>query len=95
MKQTLPFPQDIRVEDIRNDPELIAKILLSDEDISVLLEKRGDVVHLAYLRAYDAESVRVLEEAKAEHAQAGRGGYTREDAFGDLMAAQAEVAKHG
>ena len=87
MRQTVPFPQDILVEDIRNEPELIADLLLSDDDVSVLLEKRGEVVHLAYLRTYDPQAVRLLEEAKAEHAQMSRKGYTREDAFRDLTEA--------
>ena len=55
------------VEDIRGNPGLIADILLKEQDVSVIFERRGNKVSYVYLKAYDEESLRILREAKEEH----------------------------
>ncbi len=71
MKQ---ISQHISVEDIRNNPELIADILLKGQDVSVIFERRGNKVFYVYLKAYDEESLRILREAKEEHRRSREGG---------------------
>jgi hypothetical protein len=83
--------QDILLEDIKNNPELITELLLKDQDVSVVLEKHGDTVRFAYLRTYDKETVRILKEAKNEYAQKKEEGYTKEQAFKDLIEVQDEI----
>lgn len=85
--------QDLLLEDIKNNPELITGLLFKDQDMSVILEKRGGTVHFAYLRTFDKETTRVLEEAKNEYAQKKKEGYTREQAFKDFMDVQEEINK--
>ena len=46
--------QDIGVDDLKIHPELLTKILFQDQDVSLILEKRGQKVRYAYLRTYDA-----------------------------------------
>lgn len=82
---------DIMVEDIEHDPRLITEHLLRDEDVSVLLEKRGEIVHLAYLRRYDRDVTRILQDAKRELDGRGPGEYSREQAFRDLTEALDEI----
>lgn len=86
--------QHMSVEDIRNNPELIADILLKEQDVSVIFERRGDNVSYAYLKTYDRESLRILREAKEEHRRCRERGYTREQAFGDFEEAHGEIGKY-
>lgn len=86
--------QHMSVEDIRNNPELIADILLKEKDVSVIFEKRGKNVTYAYLKAYDEESLRILREAKEEHRRRRERGYTREQAFGDFEEARGETGRY-
>lgn len=86
--------QYMSVEDIRNNPELIADILLKEQDVSVIFERRGDKVSYAYLKTYDRESFRILREAKEEHRRCKERGYTRKQAFEDLEAAHREIDRH-
>jgi hypothetical protein len=94
MEQLVKQPQHVSVEEIRKNPELITQLLLQDEDISVMFEKRGDQVSYVYLKTYDNESIRILREAKAEHKQLSEKGYTRKQAFKELKEAQEEIEKH-
>ncbi len=84
---------DILLEDIKERPELIAEFLFSEQDVSIILEKRGNVVHCAYLRTYDKNSTRLLKEAQEEYLQKEREGYTREQAFHDFMEVQDEITE--
>jgi len=85
--------QHISVEDIRNNPEIIADLLLKEQDVSVIFERRGDKVSYAYLKTYDRESLRILWEAREEHRRRRERGYTREQAFGDFEKARDEPVK--
>jgi len=87
MEPSLPSPQDFTLDDLREHPHLVTDVLLRDEDVSLLLERRGDTVRLACLRRYDRETTRVLAEAKNEHARKVKEGYTRDQAFADLREA--------
>ena len=94
MEQLSEQSQHISVEDIRNNPELIANILLKDRDVSVMFKRRGNKVSYAYLKTYNKESVRILREAKEEHKKLGEKGYTREQAFGDFEEAREEIGRN-
>ncbi|WP_133513043.1 hypothetical protein [Candidatus Thiosymbion oneisti] len=94
MEQVSEKSQHMSVDDIRNNPELIAQILLEDRDISVIFEKRGNEVRYAYLKTYEKESIRILKEAEDEHKRFREKGYTREQAFGDFEKAREEMKKY-
>ncbi len=83
--------QDILLDDIKGRPELITDILFDDDDLSLILEKRGKTVRFAYLRRYDSDTTRILGEAKREYAQKAREGYNREEAARDFLEAQEEI----
>ena len=82
------------VEDIRKNPKLIAQLFWEDRDVSVIFEKRGNKVRYAYLKTYDNENVRILQEAKDEHKRFRERGYTREQAFADFEGARKEINKY-
>jgi len=94
MEQKSEQPQHVSVEEIRNNPELIVQLLLKEQDVSVIFEKRGDKIRYFYLKTYDKESVRILQEAKDEHKRLREKGYTREQAFGDFEDARIEISKY-
>ena len=94
MKQISEQSQHMSVEDIRNNPELVAELLLKDRDVSVIFERRGDKVSYAYLKTYDKESVRILQEAKDEHKKFREKGYAHEQAFEDFEEAREEINKY-
>jgi hypothetical protein len=73
--------QDISIDEIKNHPEIVTDWLLKDDDVSVIFEKRGQRIRFAYLRKYDSETMRILEEAKKEYIQKKQEGYNREQAF--------------
>ena len=77
MEQISEESQHMSVEDIRNNPEIIAELLLKNRDVSVIFEKRGNKVRYAYLKTYNKESVRILQEAKEEHKRFREKGYNR------------------
>lgn len=91
MAQSAEQFHDILLDDIKGHPELITDILFDDEDLSLILEKRGKTVRFAYLRRYDRESMRILREAKQEYTQQVQKGYTREQAAHDFLDAQEEI----
>ena len=67
---------------------------MKEQDVSVILERRGDKVSYAYLKTYDRESLRILREAKEEHRRCRKSGYTREQAFGDFEEAREEIGRY-
>lgn len=85
---------DVLLDDIKGHPEVITDLLCDQDDISLILEKRGKVVRLAYMRRYSPETTRILEDAKQEYAQYARDGYDREQAAQDLREAQQEIRQH-
>lgn len=91
MAQVNQQAQQVSIEAIKRDPELITRLLLRERDVSLLFEKRGDQVRYAYLKTYNEESVRLLQEAKAEYEQRKQEGYTREQAFKEFEEAQEEI----
>lgn len=93
MEQLLEQPQHLSTEEIRKNPELVTQLLLQEQDVSVIFEKRGDQVSYAYLKTYDKESVRILQEAKAEYKQLKEKGYNREQALKEFEEAQREINK--
>ena len=83
--------QDISIEEIKSHPEIVTDWLLNDDEVSLIFEKRGQKIRFAYLRKYDGETMRILEEAKREYTQKKQEGYNREQAFQDLIDAQQEI----
>ena len=94
MAQVAEQFSDVLLDDIKGHPEVITDLLCDQDDISLILEKRGNVVRLAYMRRYSAETTRILKEAKQEYARCARDGYDREQAVQDLLEAQQEIRQH-
>lgn len=94
MEQLLEQPQQLSIEEIRKNPELITQLLLQEQDVSVIFEKRGDQVSYIYLKTYDKESIRILREAKAEHKRLREKGYTRKQALKEFEETQQEINKY-
>ena len=88
MEQISEESQHMSVENIRNNPKLIAELLLKDRDVSVIFEKRGNKVRYAYLKTYNKESIRILQEAKEEHKRLREKGYNRKQAFREFEEAR-------
>lgn len=86
--------RDLPLEDVKAHPEITTDLLSGDDDVSVVLEKHGDTVRFAAMRSYDRDSVRMLEEARADYRRRKARGYSREEAFADLEAVLGEVEKH-
>jgi hypothetical protein len=91
MEQLLEQPQQVSIEDIKKNPELITRLFLQEQDVSLILEKRGNQVSYVYLKTYGSDSIRILREAKAEHQQLDERGYTREQAFKEFEEAQQRI----
>ncbi len=94
MEQISGKSEYLLLEDIRKNPELITGLLFKDQDVSVILEKRGNKVQFAYLKTYDKETVRILEEAKKEYKKIKEKGYTREQALKDFTDARKEMNEY-
>ncbi|MGE0086527.1 MAG: hypothetical protein AB7S75_19135 [Desulfococcaceae bacterium] len=86
--------QYLMVEDIQQNPLLIANLILKGKDVSIIFEKEGDRVRFAYLKTYSREAARILEEAKKEYNDLEKKGYTREQAFEDFAEARSEISKY-
>ncbi len=84
---------DISIEEMKNRPEIVTDWLLNDDDVSVIFEKRGQRIRFAYLRKYNSETMRILDDAKKEYALKKRKGYDREQAFQDFIDAQQEISQ--
>lgn len=94
MEQPSEKTYHMSIQDIKNNPELIAELFLKDQDVSLIFEKRGDKVRYAYLKSYKKESIKILKEAKEEHKRYKSKGYTHDQAFKDLEEARKEINKH-
>ena len=86
--------QYFSVEDIKKNPGLITQLLLKTQDISVILEKRGNKVWFAYLKTYNKETIKILEESKNEYKMIKKKGYNREKAFKDFTEAREVINKY-
>ena len=85
--------REFPLEDVKAHPEIITDLLSGDDDVSVVLEKHGDTVRFAAMRTYDRDSVRILQEARADYRRRKARGYSREEAFADLEAVLDEVER--
>lgn len=83
--------RDLPLADVKAHPEIITDLLTGDDDVSVVLERHGDTVRFAAMRTYDKDSIRILREARQEHAKRKAEGYSREDAFADLESVLEEI----
>ncbi len=93
MSQRSEKLQDLPLEDLKTHPEIITDLFSGDEDVSVLLQKRGDTIRFAASRTYSKEATRILEEARVEYEEKKRKGYSRNDAIEDFEALQRELAE--
>ncbi len=84
---------DITIEEIRNHPERLVNLILADDDRSLMLEKRAGTVRITYLKNYDLNTQRIVAEARQAYSAQQADGYSREQAFQDLLQAQEEIAK--
>jgi hypothetical protein len=85
--------QDLSIEEVKKRPEIVTDWLMMDDDVSIILEKRGQRIRFAYLKRYESETMRILDEAKREYAQKKKKGYRREEAFQDFIDAQQEISQ--
>ena len=91
MAQRVEQFHDILLDDLKGHLEVITDLLFDNDDISLILEKRGKIVRFAYMRRYDKETTRILEDAKQEYAQKIQEGYPREQAMKEFLEAQEEI----
>ena len=92
MRQRSEELRDVALEDLKAHPEMITDLLSGEEDVSVVLQKRGDTVRLGAMKTYSKEVRRIAAEARAEYAEMKRRGYGRKDAVADLERFQRELA---
>ena len=85
--------KDVSLTDLRANPEIVMDLLSGDEDVSVVLQKRGNSVRLGAMKVYSKDVLRIAAEARSEYAQKKRQGYGREDALADLEVFQREITK--
>ena len=71
----------------------ILNLLSGDDDVSMVVEKHGDTVRVATMQRYDNDTKRILAEAREEYRQRKEQGYSREEAFSDIKAVQAELRR--
>ena len=91
-----PRPENLRdvpLEELKAHPEVVMDLLSGNEDVSVILHKRGETVRLGAMKTYSQEAIRIAAEARAEYAEMKRQGYSREDALADLEVFQRELSK--
>ncbi len=86
--------QDIAIADIQLHPELLSDLILSNDSRPIMVEKQADVVRITYLKTYDPKTKRIVAEARQEYLAKKQAGYSREQAFQDLMEARNEIAQH-
>ena len=95
MRQRSEPLRDLALADVRAHPELITDLLLSETDVSLVLERHGDTVRVAAMRTYDQELRDLLEEGREQYREKKQRGYSREEAFTDLEAVQEELETSG
>jgi hypothetical protein len=93
MRQRPDELRDVPLTDLKAHPEMVMDLLSGDDDVSVVLQKRGDMVRLGAMKIYSKEVLRIASEARAEYAEMKRRGYGREDALADLDVFQRELSK--
>ncbi len=94
MAQITENPEYMSVEEVRKNPELITQLLFKKQDVSVLIEKRGNKIRYAYLKIHNKKAVKILEEAKKENETLKEKGYSREQAFKDFHEAKEKMNKY-
>ncbi len=85
--------RDVSLKDLKAHPEMVMDLLSGDEDVSVVLQKRGETVRLGAMKTFSKEAVRIAAEARSEYAEMKRRGYSRKDALADLEVFQHELAE--
>ena len=93
MAQTPEKVRDVSLDDLKAHPEMVMDLLSGEEDVSVVLHKRGETVRLGAMKTYSKEARRIAAEARAEYAELKRQGYGRKDALADLEVFQRELSK--
>jgi hypothetical protein len=88
----------LRSEKLRDLPledgkEAILDLLSGDDDVSMVVEKHGNIVRLATMQRYDKETKRILAEAREEYRQRKVAGYSRGEAFADIEAVKTDFER--
>lgn len=81
------------LEDIRKQPELLTDLLMRYGDVSICLKKKGDMVHVMYIKQHEPELSRMIAEARQEYQVKNDRGYSRDQAFQDLSDAFTEISQ--
>lgn len=85
--------QNVPLRHLQAHPEMVLELLSGEDDVSVILQKRGETVSLGAMKTWSKEAVRIAQEARAEYAELKGRGYDREDAVADLDVFRRELAK--
>ena len=83
----------ITVEEIRDHPERLVDLILANNDHSLMLERDADVIRITVLKRYTQHTRRIVAEARQAYAAQQASGYSREQAFQDLLEAQTEITE--
>ena len=83
----------ITVEEMRNHPERFVDLILANNDHSLMLERDADVIRITVLKRYTQHTRQLVAEARQAYIAQQASGYSREQAFQDLLAAQTEIAE--
>lgn len=78
--------RDLPLEDGR---EAIRDLLSGGDDVSMVVEKHGNILRGATMQRSGGDTERILVEAREERPR----GYSREEAFADIEAVQAELRR--
>ena len=84
---------DISVEEIRNHPERLVNLILASDDQSLMVERHADMIRVTFLKSYDQKTRRIVAETRQAYVARSTVGYSREQAFQDLLQAKQEITE--
>ena len=80
--------RDFSLEDGK---DMVMDLLSGDDDVAVVLEKRGGKLRLATMQAYDHEAMSIIDEAREMSERLKAEGYSRDEIFDDMEAVREEL----
>lgn len=89
-----PSVRKFAFEEFSKHLQVVVEALADNNNISVMLQRRGDEVFVFCKKRYSDEVYAIYEEAKREYQRRKQQGYSREQAFEDFMKAQDEISKY-
>jgi len=93
-KTAEPAVKKFSFDDFKNHLQIVVEALAESDNVSIMLQRQGDEVLVFYKKRYSDKVNEIFEKAKREHQRRERAGYTREQAFEDLMKVQQEIGKY-